>query len=197
MVCRLNSEKAVPCATLSQALPVSLVLLSRNIESGLYDDQPNTPSKSKMMPRRPMVVYLSTLAILLLVGMLFVRPDVGSAGEPRAFSGTENDRHRPRVIENSEARQREALEIADRLQGATRHLDPLMGQTSSGGSVIGEAGDQTKNTKGARSEFMDAIVSNEPVSVEGLGQAPPRLVVRGSQGRPLRYAGPRGRGRTA
>ena len=147
------------------------MLLFRNIESGLYDDQPNTPSKSKMMPRRPMVVYLSTLAVLVLVGMLFVRPDVGSTGESRAFSGTVNDPHRPRVIENSEARQREALEIADRLQGATRHLDPLMGQTSSGGSVIGEAGDQRTNGKGARSEFMDAIVSNEPVSVEGLGQA--------------------------
>ena len=124
------------------------------------------------MPRRPMVVYLSTLTILVLVGMLFVRPDVGSAGQPRAFSGTENDPHRPRVIENSEARQREALEIADTLQGATRHLDPLMGQTSSGGSVIREAGDQIKNTQGDRSELMDGIVSNEPVSVGGFGQAP-------------------------
>ena len=124
-----------------------------------------------MMPRRPLVVYLTMLTILVLVGMLFVRPDVGNASEQRVVNGIKNDPHRPRVIANSEARQREALEIADRLQGATKHLDPLMGQMSSGGSVIGERGDNKQNAKGGRNEFMDAIVSNEPISVGGNGQA--------------------------
>ena len=139
--------------------------IARNIESGLYDDQPNTPSKSKMMPRRPVVVYLTTLTILLLVGMLFVRPEAGVGGErlSRGHGGSNKDPHRPRVIANSEARQREALEIADRLQGATRHLDPLMGQMSSGGSVIGNT--EKTGAVGDPSSFMDGIVQNEPIVV--------------------------------
>lgn len=123
------------------------------------------------MPRRPLVVNLTTLTVLLLVGLLFVRPEVGGDKERLRTDGNalSKDPHRPRVnvIANSEARQREALEIADRLQGATRHLDPLMGQMSSGGSVIGGGTEKGIGTEGKKSAFLDGIVQNVPVANGG------------------------------
>lgn len=124
----------------------------RNIESG-YEDQPNTPSKSKIGPRRPAMVYMGMVSMLFLFGMLFVRPDVGfqdyvrhdDLGKDNIGSRKHNDPHRPRNIENSEARQREALEIADTLN--TEHLvnQDSFGQLSGGGANFQSSSDLNSN----------------------------------------------------
>lgn len=134
-------------------LPDSLSLHCRNIESGLYEDQPNTPSKSKVVPRRPLVVYIGMLAILFLVGILLVRPDVVNSGDQ--YMAQKTSPHRARSNENSEARQREALEIADTLHGQDA-IDTL-GQLSGGG------GNFPSHNVDTAPGFQDGIVSNEPL----------------------------------
>lgn len=134
-------------------LPDSLSLHCRNIESGLYEDQPNTPSKSKIVPRRPLVVYIGMLAILFLVGILLVRPDVVNSGDQ--YMAQKTSPRRARSNENSEARQREALEIADTLHD--RDAIDSLGQLSGGG------GNFPSHNVDTAPGFQDGIVSNEPL----------------------------------
>ena len=130
-----------------------MTLLCRNIESGLYEDQPNTPSKSKIVPRRPLVVYIGMLGILFLIGILLVRPDVVNSGDQLMAHKTSP--HKPRSTKNSEARQREALEIADTLHGQAP-IDSL-GQLSGGGGTFPSSNIDTAPG------FQNDIVSSEPL----------------------------------
>lgn len=133
--------------------PFLHVLLYRNIESGIYEDQPNTPSKSKMVPRRPFLVYITMLAALFLIGILLVRPDVVNNGEQ--YTARKTSPRRSRDIENSEARQREALEIADTLHD-NMPLDSL-GQLSGGGGNFPSISVDTAPG------YQDSVVSSEPL----------------------------------
>ena len=139
------------------------MLICRNIESGLYDDQPNTPSKSKIGPRRPLIAYLGMLLIMFLTGMLLVRPEVGIDRQGTRFdtSSSMQNPHRARKIENSEARQREALEIADTLHGALQ-ADAL-GQLSGGGGTVVN-GMNNIDSEDDLEDDGDSIISNEPVN---------------------------------
>lgn len=127
--------------------------MCRNIESGLYEHQPNTPSKSKIGPRRPLIAYIGMLAILFLIGILLVRPDVVNTGDQ--YMARKSRARRSRDIENSEARQREALEIADTLHD-TLPIDTLGQLTGGGGSFSSSNIDTAPG-------YQDGIISNEPL----------------------------------
>lgn len=104
-------------------------------------------------------------------GILFVRPDVGFheglLTRTSKYSDRKgNDPHRPRNIENSEARQREALEIADTLlpMSKTGKQDNL-GQLRGGGGTF-ESYLELEETPSPFSSQNDEIIAQGEPSVD-------------------------------
>ncbi len=118
------------------------------------EDQPNTPSKSKLLPQRSLRFYGLLIALALVSGFLaFQREFAGGAAPPALAAadlggaGAAGARlERPggagtrAVIENSEARQREALEIADTILQHEVQAGLEAGGRARAGSVALSAG---------------------------------------------------------
>lgn len=125
-----------------------MVRIGRCIEQGYEDQQPNTPSKSKeAQVKRPTFVYLIVLLGLMLIGFMVAHPaQIATANEPshhtKLSSGNEGNPHRPRMIQNSEARQRETLEIVENIYlSPDKSTHDALSQLSSGGGSFQDAVD--------------------------------------------------------
>ena len=109
----------------------------------------------------------SLFYLLLDTGILFVRPDVGFheglLTRATKYDRKGNDPHRSRNIENSEARQREALEIADKLMPMpkTGKQDNL-GQLSGGGGTFESQLELEETPYPFSSQNDESIAQSEP-----------------------------------